>query len=244
VRRSPQLARQWTLFDRAQHERALQQARTLLPRLRGADRQEAYRLIGLCYGRQKKHSEALDWLKRACEGSSNAQVWLDVALAGLKVGEWDLAEDAFEQVRLCQQVARYAQPPGFYLQLFWYAGSMLDAAKHRVRDKAQSRPVRGEKRALEQVRSLVDELAAAYRKLHVTETTFLFTHSMPFLSSFLTLATRLFRAQWQLLEGVTWLRGFAEELDRGGKAQVESAIQALERVSIERQRKAGESCSS
>jgi tetratricopeptide (TPR) repeat protein len=272
VRRSPHLARQWTLYDHDAHDRALQQARTLLPRLHGAARQEAYLLIGLCYERKKDHKEALYWLQRASEGSDNSQVWLELALTALKAGERTLSAQAFEQVRLCQQVARYAQPPGLYLQLFWYAGSLLDplprakalprqlagrttALRHQSQDVAPpegmaGRSAGGDARAgidpdikgrRDQARLLLDELAAVYRRLYLTDTTFLYARRMPFLSSFLTLVKRFFLLQGQLAEGVTWLQEFAQGLDRAGQDQVDFALQALQSAGIQQDREDRES---
>jgi len=284
VRRSPQLARQWTLYDRDEHDRALQQARTLLPRLRGAERQEACRLIGLCYDRKKEHREALHWLQLACQGSEDSQVWLEVALAALRADERQLSQQALEQVRLCQQAARYAQPPGLYVQLFWYAGSLLDPAPRPTappeemaprptappeemaeRSSAPAAQTVSSRRAgtrgpngmqvpqpqstagqleiverRDQARQLLDELAAVYRRLYLTDTTFLYVRRMPFLSSFLTLAKRYFLLQGQLAEGVGWLQELAEGLDRAGQEQVELAIQALQLAGTERQREGGE----
>ena len=273
MRRSPQLARQWTLYDRDEHDRALQQARTLLPRLRGAERQEACRLIGLCYDRKKEHREALHWLQLACQGSEDSQVWLEVALAALRADERQLSQQALEQVRLCQQAARYAQPPGLYVQLFWYAGSLLDPAPRPTappeemaeRSSAPAAQTVSSRRAgtrgpngmqvpqpqstagqleiverRDQARQLLDELAAVYRRLYLTDTTFLYVRRMPFLSSFLTLAQRYFMLQGQLAEGVAWLQELAEGLDRAGQEQVELAVQALQWAGTERQREGGE----
>jgi len=291
VRHSPQLARQWALYDHDEHDRALQQARTLLPRLHGAERQEACRLIGLCYDRKKEHTEALHWLQSACQGSEDSQVWLELALAALRAGERKLSEQALEQVRLCQQAARYAQPPGLYVQLFWYAGSLLDplpgpkvlpiqqagrssapalSRRHPVLpspgqgDEAaqtvssrragtrgpngmqvpQPQPTAGQLEIVErraQARQLLDELAAIYRRLYLTDTTFLYVRRMPFLSSFLTLAKRYFLLQGQLTEGVAWLQELAEGLDREGQEQVELAVQALQWAGVERDRESRES---
>ncbi len=241
MRRSPQLARQWTLYDRDEHDRAQQQARTLLPRLRGGERQEAYRLIGLCCHRQQKHGEAVDWLKRACEGSEDSQVWLELALAALKAGDRTLSGEALEQVRLCQQAARYAQAPGFYLQLFWYAGTLLDAVARATAPPSQSAgrssevdrsvPALGDPAPLwEQLRSLLDELGTVYCRLYLTDTTFLYARQMPFLSSFLTLVTRYFVMCGQLADGVAWLKELSEALDSSGQEQVKQAIKTLRRA--------------
>lgn len=227
MRRSLHLAAQWTLYDRDEHERALQQARMLLPRLRGAERQEAYRLIGLCYDRQRVHKEALHWLQRACEGSDDSQVWLELALAALRAGERTLSQEAFEQVRLCQQAARYAQAPGFYLQLFWYAGSLLDPLPRPKDGDAWARVKLDLKDQRDQARLLLDELGTVYCRLHNTDTTFLYMRHMPFLSSFLTLVMRYFQARGELQEGMAWLRELSAALDSRGQQQVREAIKAL-----------------
>ena len=240
MRRSPQLARQWKLYDQDAHERALQQARALLPRLHGPERREAQRLIGLCHLRQNKGDEAVDWLKRACEGSDNSQLWLELALAALKAGDRELSEEAFEQVRLCQQVARYAQAPGFYLQLFWYAGSLLDPLPRPKSGDAWARAKLDINRQRQQARQLLDELAAVYRRLYLTDTTFLYARRMPFLSSFLTLAKHYFLLQDQRDEGRAWLQELAQGLDRQGQEQVRLAAAALRRRRKKRPQPAAE----
>ena len=204
--RSPQLRKQWELYEEQEYQRAFEEARALLVRLHGPDRRDAYRLVGLACHQQKQYSQATFWLRKACEGSDDAGDWLNLALAATMQGNHELGAEAFEQVRICQQVARYGQHPGFYLQLYWYACALYDKA------------------AYERLQSLLDELADVYRRLHRTDTNFLYARRLPFLSSVLILAMRHFAEQEKRAEGVAWLHALGEKLDEEGQRQVNQAI--------------------
>jgi hypothetical protein len=125
----------------------------------------------------------------------------------------DLSEEAFQQVRLIQQGARYKQGPGFYHHLFWYATAMCDGGDH------------------ERLQPLLDELAQAYQRVRSTDTAQLYVVGLPFLSSMLVLAIRHFHASTQHEQGVTWLRSLAEVLDEEGQEQVAQAVRDLQTLS-------------
>ena len=207
--RSPQLRKQWELYDEQEYQRAFEEARSLLVRLHGPDRRDAYRLVGLACHQQKQYGQATFWLRKACEGSDDAGDWLNLALAATMQGNHELGAESFEQVRICQQVARDGQHPGFYLQLYWYACALY------------------EKAAYDRLQSLLDELADVYRRLYGTDTTFLYARRLPFLSSVLVLATRHFAEQEKDTEGVAWLEALGEKLDEEGQRQVNEAILKL-----------------
>ncbi len=207
--RSPQLRRQWKLYDEQEYQRAFEEARTLLVRLAGEDRRDAWRLLGLCCQRQKQYREAAEWFRKACEGSDQANDWLNVALADVQQGQIETGAEAFEQVRLCQQAARYTQVPSFYLQLYWYASALSDCGDHS------------------RLAGLIDELAAAYRRLQRTDSAFLLARGMPFLSSFLALVVSHFHHEEKQEQGIVWLQELGQALDATGQKQVAEAIERV-----------------
>jgi tetratricopeptide (TPR) repeat protein len=211
VPRSPLLAQAWALFEQGQYEEAFQMAQALLGGLQGEDRRDAQRLMGLARYHQRQYERASFWLREACKGSEQAQDWLHLALAATMQGDHDLGEQAFEQARFCQQAAKYEQEPGWYVQLYWYAGVLCDSGQHE--------------RAL----PLLEELASAYKRLHHTDTVFLYGRGLPFLSSFLDLAVRCFRALERRAEGIAWLEELARALDAAGQRQVGKAVGELRR---------------
>ena len=207
--RSPQLEKQWALLDHQDYQSAVDETQALLGRLRGADQRDAYRLLAWARYHLHEFSQASFWFGRACQGSEDANDWLNLALAQVRDGDIAAAELSFEQVRLCQQVARFAQRPGFYLQLCWYASALCDARQ----------PAR--------VAPLLDELAEACRRLGSSDTTLLYCSGMPFLSSVLALAVRHFGQQGQRAEGAAWMQKLAAALDEGGRRRVQRAIEEL-----------------
>jgi hypothetical protein len=207
--RSPLLEKQWALFDAGDHDRAYQQARVLLVRLPLADRRDAHRLLGLVrYGRSQ-YVEAVHWFRELCEGSDVADDWCRLALAAVMAHKDKLATEAFEQVRLCHQASHYSERPGLYVHIYWYATALCDVGQY-----AAAGP-------------LLDELAQAYRRLHQTETTFLFAQGMPFLSSVLSLALQCFRHQEDYVGGAAWLEKLGQGLDEAGQRQVGQALRDL-----------------
>lgn len=209
MRRSPLLEKAWALFEQQRYDDAFEMAQALFSGLQGEDRRDAQRLMGLARYRQRQYEKAVFWLMEACKGSDQAQDWLNLAMAAVMDRKLELAEGAFEQARLCQQAAKYDQEPGWYVQLYWYASTLCDAGQWE--------------RAL----PLLDELAGAYKHLHQSDTVFLYARGLPFLSSFLNLAVRCFRALQRQGEGITWLEELAKALDASGKRQVARAVEEL-----------------
>ena len=207
--RSPQLQKQWALFDQQQYQSAFADTHALLDRLHGLDLRDAHRLMGLACYRQREYSQASFWFKRACQGSDEAGDWFNLAVAAARQHDIELGEQAFEQVRICQQATRYHQEPGFYLQLYWYACVLCDASEYA------------------HVQPRLDELAQVYRRLHSTDTIQLYVSRLPFLSSVLALAIRRFREAQQYAEGAAWLQALGEGLDEEGQEQVKRAIREL-----------------
>jgi tetratricopeptide (TPR) repeat protein len=209
VVRSPQLQKEWTLFDKQEYERAFEQARSALDGLAGPDLRDAYRLLGMACHHQKRHGEATFWFTRACQASDDAGDWLNLAVSATMQGDMELSSQAIEQVRICQQVARYVQGPGFYVHLYWYACALCDKEEHQ------------------RLQDVLDELAQAFRRLQRTDTAFVYARRLPFLSSVLALATRHFRAQGKQAEGLAWLQALGQVLDEQGQRQVDEAMQEL-----------------
>lgn len=207
--RSPLLRKAWTLFEQGQYEEAFEMAHARLSGLQGEDRRDAQRLMGLARYCQRQYEQAIFWLMEACKGSDYAGDWLNLALAATMDRKRELAEEAFEQARLCQQVAKYDQEPGWYVQLYWYACALCDAEQW------------------EHALPLLDELAGAYKRLHQSDTVLLYARGLPFLSSFLTLAVRCFRALERQAEGIAWLEELAKALDTSGRHQVARAVGEL-----------------
>jgi hypothetical protein len=207
--RSARLQEQWALYDEQEYELAFEQARALLDQLQGSDLRDAYRLVGLACHRQEQYGQASFWLRRACQGSDQAGDWLNLAVSATMQGDMELSAQAFEQVRICQQAARYGQAPGFYLQLYWHACALCDKGEY------------------EPLQDLLDELAQVYRRLHSTDSAFLFARGLPFLSSLLSLATRRFREQGESAAGVVWMQALGEALDDEGQRQVKESVQEL-----------------
>jgi len=211
VLHSPQLAEQWQLLEEHEYTKAFQQTMAMLESLSGPDRRDAERLLGwVCY-RQQQYAQASLWFKKACQGSDWADDWLNLAISAAKQGQLELSDQALEQVRLCQQAARYAQAPGLYLQLLAYARVLSDAGEHT------------------RVVALLDELALAYRRVGSTDTTLLYVLRLPFLSSFLALALSHFARQGQEEPGQAWLEALEVALDKDGQRQVAKAIEKLRR---------------
>jgi hypothetical protein len=210
VNRSSALEKPWALYDNKEYAEAFEEAHALLDNLQGEDVRDAQRLLGLACLRQRQFEQASLWWTKACLGSEEADDWVQLAISAALQGRNRLGEEAFEQVRLIQQAARYNQGPGFYQHLFWYASAVSDHGDH------------------EQVQPLLDELAQAYRRVHRTDTTQLYVIGLPFLSSMLVLAIRHFHGARQHAQGVTWLRSLAEALDEEGREQVEQAVRDLQ----------------
>ena len=207
--RTLQLNKQWALFDRQEYERALQDTQAVLATRQGADLLDAHRLLGLCCYFQGQYSHALHWLQKAVQGSEDSNDWLNLALAATMNGNLELGEQAFEQVRLCQQVSRFRQEPGLFLQIYWYASALADG------------------QCWTRVRPLLDELARVFKRLYSTEPAYVYTHGLPFLPSVLELATRCFRELGQHAQGVAWLQDLASGLDEDGQRQASKAMGEL-----------------
>jgi tetratricopeptide (TPR) repeat protein len=206
---SPQLAAQWELLEQGEYAKAFQQTMALSDGLSGPHRRDAERLLGwVCY-RQQQYAQASLWFKKACSGSDWADDWLNLAISTARQGQWTLSDQALEQVRLCQQAARYAQEPGLYLQLLAYARTLSDVGE----------PAR--------VQVLLDELVSAYRRVGSADTTVLYVLRLPFLSSFLTLAVTHFRRQDNEDEGKVWLLALGAALDEEGQRRVAKAVEEL-----------------
>jgi tetratricopeptide (TPR) repeat protein len=208
--RSEALQRQWALYDNKQYGRAFAETMSLLEKLSGADLRDAQRLLGLASLRQRQYPQASLWLKKACQGSDDSSDWLELATSAALQGHLQLSAEAFEQVRLIQQVAKYQQGPGFYRQLLWYASALCDAGEH------------------DRLRPLLDEVAQAYRRIHDTDSTLLYILNLPFLSSILALAVRHFDAAGKRHDGLAWLQALGQALDHEGREQVAQARSELQ----------------
>ena len=207
--RSPSLAKQWALYDGQEFERAWRETHSILDGLGREDRRDAQRLIGLCWYRQHHYDDAEHWLQWACQGSADSNDWLWLALAATRRGNMEQGAQAFEQTRICQQVAKFTQPPGIHLQIYGYALVLCQS-----REWARLRP-------------LLDELGKVYERLFCTDTAFLYRHGVPFLVSFLALAERPFREQGPFVQGLAWRQKLAFGLDDEGKLQVSRAMREL-----------------
>ena len=207
--RSPQLKEQWELFERQQYRRVFDKTFALRRQLRGVDLHDAYRLMGLACHHQQQYYQATLWFKKACQGSSEPGDWYNLAASATMQGNSQLGAEAFEQVRICQEAAKYRADPGFYWQLCWYASALCDAEEY-----ARLQP-------------LLDELAGVYERLGCTDTTYLYIRRVPFLSCFLALAARCFGSPERCAEGVAWLRAFGRKLDKEGQSQVGEVVQRL-----------------
>ena len=213
--RSPELQEQWALLDSQEYRRAFEDTFALRRELQGADLHDAHKLMGLACYRQRWYRQATLWFKKACQGSDEAGDWCNLATSATMQGNGELGAEAFEQVRICQQAAKYQQEPSFHEQLYWYACALCDTEQHAA------------------LRPLLDELANVYGRLHCTEAPFLYVRRVPFLSCFLALATRSFRKQETYLDGAIWMRAFGETLDKEGQRQVGDAIRELNRAKVE-----------
>lgn len=207
--RSPLLEKPWALFEQQRYQEAFDIVHAMLNSLQGEDLRDAQRLLGLSCYHQHQYERAVFWLTEACCGSEHAHDWLNLALAATMQGNVELGAQAFEQVHICQQASRYAQEPGWYLQLYGYADALCNSGQCM--------------RAL----PLLNELANAYKRLHNTDTIFLYSRGLPFLSSFLNLAVRCFRTLQQQVEGTVWLEDVAKALDVPGQRQVRKAREEL-----------------
>ncbi len=203
------LAKQWALYDGQEFERAWRETRAILDGLHGEDQRDAQRLGGLCCYRLKEYNEATLCLEQACQDSTDSNDWLWLALAATRRGRLEEGAAAFEQVRICQHVAKFSQPPGFYTQIYSYAMVLCDV------------------RAWTRLMPLLDELAKAYARIGSTDTALLYRQGMPFLASLLALAVRLFSEQQQYVQGLAWLQQLALALDDEGKRQASRAMHAL-----------------
>lgn len=210
--RSEALQRQWAFYDNKQYERAFQETLSLLEKLGGADLRDGQRLLGLASLRQRQYPQATLWLKKACQGSDRSADWLNLATSAALQGHLSLSAEAFEQVRLIQQAAKYRQGAGFYRQLLWYASALCDAGQHDL-----SQP-------------LLDELAQAYRRIHDTDTAMLYVLELPFLSTVLALAVRHFDGAGRHVDGAAWLEALGGDLDHEGQLQAAKAIRALQQL--------------
>lgn len=207
--RSSLLEKQWALYEEGQYDDAFAQTREVLETLPLSERRDAYRLLGLARYGMGMYLEAVHWFRELCEGSDVADDWCRLAMAAVMRGDMHLAEESFEQVRLCHGASRHSQRPGLYLHLFWYASTLYEKGLY---DAAQP---------------LVDELAQAYRRLHRTDGGHLLAQGMPLLSSFLSLAVEVFRAQHRHAQGTAWLEELARGLDAAGQKQVGRAMREL-----------------
>ncbi|MBM4430945.1 MAG: hypothetical protein FJ026_11455 [Chloroflexi bacterium] len=206
---SPRLANQWLLLEQHEYGQAFRETSALLDSLQGPDLRDAQRLLGwVCY-RQQQYGQAILWFRKACQGSDESGDWLNLAVAAARQGNQELAEQAIEQVRLCQQAARYAQEPGLYPQLLAYARAQSQAGQH------------------ERVLALLEELAAAYRRVGSADTTLLYVLRLPFFSSFLELVVSHFRRQDKLAAGQDWLAALSPALDEEGRRRVTNALERL-----------------
>jgi len=210
--RSPQLEKEWALFDQQEYQRAFEEAHALLERLQGPDLRDAHRLMGLACYCQREYGQASFWFKKACQGSDEASDWFNLAVSTTMQGDSESGVQAFEQVRLCQQAAKYGQEPSFYLQLYWYACTLCDQGEY-----ARLEPLR-------------NELADVYRRLHSTDTSFVYSRRLPFFSSVLALAARCFNEQKKYAQGVSWLQTLGAALDDEGQRQVNRVILELQRA--------------
>jgi len=207
--RSEALLLQWALYDNKEYGQAFQQAKELLSELEGEDLRDARRILGLASLRQQQYTQARLWLQKACQGSTWAQDWLDLAVTAALQADWALGDAAFDQVRFIQQAERYGQEPGFYRQMFWYASALCDAT------------------AYERVQPLLDELAEAYRRVGTSDTAQLYVVGLPFWSSFLVLVERRYGDADDHAAGVAWLHELMEPMDRAGRKQLHQAMRRL-----------------
>jgi len=207
--RSERLQHQWALCEERDFERASRETLAVLDGLQGADMQDAQRVLGTCAYHQQRHQDALHWLGMACHASDDSNDWLGVALAAVRAGNPDVGAQAFEQVRLCQQAAKYAQWPGIHLQVYTYALALSDMRQWVA------------------VGPLLDELKRAYKRLYCTDAAYVYRHGMPFLVAALELAARYFNAHGGRSAGVAWLQDLADGVDAEGGQEVERAIGEL-----------------
>jgi tetratricopeptide (TPR) repeat protein len=210
VAHSEKLQQQWALMDQRGYRRAAAQTELLVSQLHGTDHYDATRLLGRAYYYLGDYEASATWYQQACQGSSDSGDWLDLAIVAAWAGRKVDSGEAFAQVRLCQQAAKYAQPPGLFRQLLWYADSLVSSGD------------------LEAVWPLLDELARAYRHLGASDTVSLYAASMPFMSTFLDLVQRAWRKAGRTSEGKKWLENLAEGLDSEGAKKTRAFSKRLD----------------
>jgi hypothetical protein len=203
MRRSERLHGQWALYDERQFDRACKETQAILATLQAADLQDAQRILGKCAYLQHRDQEAVQFLRKACQASDDSNDWLGLALAAVRAGQAELGAQAFEQVRICQQAAKFAQWPGIHLQVYWYALALCDMRQWFA------------------LAPLLDELKGVYKRLHCTDTAFVYRHGLPLLASALQLAARYFNAHGGRAAGVAWLQDLASGVDAEGGQEAE-----------------------
>jgi|GEM_PF-3249439 len=210
MRYSPKLAEAWEHFDRGDHTGAVAEARIKWRALYPDDgASEGWLLLGLALDAIEWYDEAVECLTVLCKGSELADNWCHLAVATLHAGKRKLSEEAFEQVRLCHQVSRYAQRPGLFWHLFAYAHALLEAGD------------------LPGTRALLDEIGDGMRRLPNVEPALLVARGMPTFPGLLELAVRYFRAACTPDAGTAWLQALGEGLDAESGRQVARAMKEL-----------------
>jgi len=203
------LAEAWRLYENRNFAGAMKRAFAELDSLQGSDLRDAHRLLGRCSLHQRTYGDAANWLQAAAFGSDEAMDWLQLAIAAVLAHETARSREAFEQMIAIQSSCQFAQGPGYYRQLAWYASALCEAGE------------------LELALPLLNELAAAYHRVHTTTPSHLYVAKMPMLATMLELVVRYFRTCGQHTEGVAWLQALSQGLDDEGQRRTQKAIAEL-----------------
>ncbi|MEO5931736.1 MAG: hypothetical protein ABIR47_17510 [Candidatus Kapaibacterium sp.] len=177
-----------------------------------ARRTEASKIAGLAYFSLGEYPKALKHLALVAEGSSDAGDWFNVLTSATMAGEIERGERAMAMAIKCQTDSGYTQQPSIPFIRLYYTHALCDVEEFE--------------RAFLQLQ----ELAALYSSLGITDTHFLYTRGIPFLSNTMIAAARVFKGLGNAFDSAGWLERFAETLDVEGRvfvAEVRSELESL-----------------
>jgi len=160
---------------------------------------DACKLIGLSLFQQAQYQEALPYFQKTTEYNAEVNDWFNVMTAGTLSKNVEIGRVAFDKAVQLQLDTGHKEEPSIPFMRQYYACALRDIGEFAL--------------ALEQI----NELRQIYEQLKISDTTFLYTRGVPFLSHTMDVAVDVFKGLGSSFNAIEWIDSFSSNLDEAGQ---------------------------
>jgi len=155
--------------------------------------------IALAYFRTGNYTAALSLFEEISQTKNDLMSWFNVMTSAILAQQIQKGKDAYQRTLEIRKADQTSQQPSSIQTCYYYTCALADIG------------------AYYDAMSQLEVLKSVYIKLVITDTTFLYLRSVPFLSDTLDLAKRVFEGLGQDFTRSEWLDDLERHIDDEGK---------------------------